>query len=222
MKKHLVVFALCVVISLVQSSPGSILAIWDFGDSSSYYTEVPANYNTVTVPTLTLAGSDIDTNGKNGVAYVDSEGNSHIDGQAAAWDDINKSGSENDAALFITLDTTGFTNLVIRWDYKSEEAVSFDLAYRTSADGSWTQVADNQAITPGWDTDTWYSVVLDLSAFSDLNNQSYLQFRLDDLVEGPGNNKFAIDNIEITGVPEPATLLLMGLGAAVMGRRKQD
>lgn len=211
---------LCAIFSFVQPATGSVLAIWDFGDDKDTYTEAPADYNTSVVPTLTLSGSDVDTNGKDGIAYADADGIAHSAGQAAAWDDINKSGSDNDAALFITLDTTGFTNLTIRWDYKSELAVSFDFAYRTSADGSWTQAADNQAITPGWDDDLWYSVTLDLSAIAALDNQPYVQLRLDDLVEGPGNDRFAIDNIEMTGVPEPATLLLMSLGGLVFRKRK--
>jgi hypothetical protein len=210
-----VVFFSC----FTQSAPATVLAIWNFGDSSAYYTQNPAYYNTVTMPTLALFGSGVDTNGKDGIAYLDAGGISHIAGQAAAWDDINKSGTENDAALIITLATTGFTNLSIRWDYKSELAVSYDFAYRTSADGAWTQLADNQPITPGWAEGKWYSVVIDMSGYAVLNNQPYLQFRLDDLVEGPGNDKFAIDNIEITGVPEPGSLLLLGLGGWLIRKR---
>lgn len=217
--RKLLIPAACFFVCFVPPSYGSLLAIWDFGDSSSVYTQSPAAYHTVTSPTLTLAGSDVDTNGKDGVGYTDAAGVVHIAGQAAAWDDINKSGSDNDAALFMTLNATGFTDLAIRWDYKSEEAVSFDLAYRISPGGSWTQVADNQAITPGWDTGTWYSVALTLPTV--LNHQPYVELRLDDLVEGPGNNRFAIDNIEITGVPEPATLLLVGAGWVFLRWRKR-
>ena len=216
------IFVVCAILSFTQPSWATVLAIWDFGDSSAFYTESPAYYNTVAAPTLTLAGSGVDTNGKNGVAYTDAAGVAHVAGQAAAWDDINKSGSANDAAAFITLNTTGFSALTIRWDYKSELATSFDFAYRTSADGEWTFVADNQAITPNWTGETWGSVVLDLSGQIALNNQSYVQFRFDDLVEGPGNDKFAFDNFEITGVPEPTTLLLLGLGAILLKKTKRS
>lgn len=209
------------ILLFAQPSLAAVLAIWNFGDSSAYYTQSPAYYNTVTEPTLVLNGSGLDTNGKNGLAYTDAAGVAHIAGQAAAWDDINKSGSDNDAAAIVTLNTTGFSALSVRWDYKSELATNFDFAYRTTADGEWTQVADNQVITPGWSTDTWGTVVLDLSGAA-INDQAYVQLRLDDLVEGPGNDKFAFDNLEITGsvVPEPATLVLLGLGAALLGPRK--
>ncbi|MEN6307244.1 MAG: PEP-CTERM sorting domain-containing protein [Anaerohalosphaeraceae bacterium] len=213
--------ALCAVLAITMPASASVLAVWNFGDSSAFYTESPAYYNTVSAPALSLLGSGLDTNGKNGIAYTDAAGISHIAGQGAAWDDINKSGSDNDAALTITLNTTGFSDLTIRWNYKSELATSFDFAYRTSANGNWMQVADNQAITPGWASDSWYSVTLDLSALIALDNQSYVQFRLDDLVEGPGNDKFAIDNIEITSIPEPASLLILGLGGMALRMRKK-
>lgn len=210
---------LLLVMWISQSANATVLAIWDFGPSSAYYTLEPDYYNTVAMPTLYLHGSGLDIDGKNGIAYLDADGINHIAGQAGGWDDINKSGTENDAALFITIDTSGFSNLSIRWDYKSELAVSFDFSYRTSADGSWVKIINNQPITPGWAANQWYSVEIDMSGYTEMNNQSYLQLRLDDLVEGPGNDKFAIDNIEITGIPEPGTLLLLGLGGWLIRKR---
>ena len=209
----------CVILSFTPLSMGSVLMIWDFGDDKDSYTENPAYYNTTTPPTLTLFGSDIDDNGKDGIAYTDAAGIAHIAGQAAAWDDINKSGSDDDAELRITLNTLSFTDLKIRWDYKSEEATSFDLEYRLSDDGDWTQIVNNRPITPGWDDDQWYSVTLDLSA---VDNQSFVQLRIDDLVQDDGNDKFAIDNIEITGIPEPATMMLLGLGGIIIRWRKNQ
>lgn len=200
-------------------SVADVLAVWDFGSSSANYTENPAYYNTVTTPTLVIEGGEKDTNGKNGAAFTDAAGIPHAAGQAAGWDDIKKDGSN--ASWIATLDTTGFQSLAIRWDYRSEKAVSFDLACRLTADGSWTQLADNSPITVNWAAGTFNSIALDLSGFAALNNQSYLQLRVDDLVEGLGNDKFAFDNLEITGIPEPATLLLLGLGGVIIkkGRR---
>jgi hypothetical protein len=118
----------CTILFFTQAAGAAVLAVWDFGDSSAVYTQKPAYYNTVTEPTLVLLGSGVDTNGKDGIAYVDAGGINHVAGQAAAWDDINKSGTENDAALIMTLDTSGFTSLASRWAYKSDFAVSFDFA----------------------------------------------------------------------------------------------
>jgi hypothetical protein len=200
----------------------AVLAVWDFGTSSAYYTESPAYYSTVTAPTLTIAGGTKDPDGKNGIAFTDAAGINHIAGQAGAWDDIKVDGVTN-AYWIVTLNTTGFTGMTIRWDCKSELATSFDFAYRTTVGGAWTQLKDNYAvITPGWSTEIWNSITLDLSAYTAMNNQSYLQLRVDDLVEGPGNKKFAFDNLEVTGVPEPTTLLLLGLGGLILKKGKRS
>jgi hypothetical protein len=214
-----IILAVCAILSFTQPSLATVLAVWDFGASSAVYTESPAYYNTVAAPTLVLAGGTKDPDGKNGIIYTDAGGIAHIAGQAAGWDDIKVSGNPS-ASWIITLNTTGFQTLAIRWDYRSEKAISFDLAYRTTVGGTWAQLADNSPITVNWAAGTFNSVALNLSSFTALNNQSYLQLRVDDLVEGPGNDKFAFDNLEITGVPEPTTLLLLGLGAMLLKKTK--
>jgi hypothetical protein len=213
-------FILCTFLFCAQSSMAAVLAVWDFGDSSAFYTESPAYYNTASAPALVISGGTKDADGKNGIAFTDAGAIVHIAGQAGAWDDIKISGSN--ASWITTLNTTGFQSLAIRWDYRSEKATSFDLAYRTIAGGSWTQLADNSPITVNWAAGTWNSVTLDLSSYTALNNQSYLQLRLDDLVEGPGNDKFAFDNLQLTGIPEPTTLLLLGLGGLMLNKGKRS
>jgi hypothetical protein len=198
----------------------SVLAVWDFGINAANYTENPAYYNTATAPTLLLlpnvSGSK-DPDGKNGIAFTDAGGISHIDGQAGAWDDIKN--SNGNASWTVTLDTTSFQNLAIRWDYKSELATSFDFSYRTVVGGAWTKLLNNQAIIADWNN--FYSTSIDLSAITTLNNQSFVQFTVDDLIQGPGNNKFAFDNLQITGVPEPMTLALLAIGGLKLLSKKR-
>ncbi len=220
MKTMSSVFVVFSLIGLfVFTTPGSakVLAIWDFGPSSAFYTTDPAYHHLVTKPTLVLTGGDIDANGKNGVDFTDADGQFHVAGQAAAWDDVNKSGSDNDAACTITLNTTGWQVLGLRWDYKSEKATSYDLDYRLSETSSWIGIVNNQPILAD---NQFHEVTIDLSLFDGLSNQPFVQILISDLDEGPGNDKFVFDNLQFTGVPEPATIVLILVGATMGLRRK--
>jgi hypothetical protein len=46
-----------------------------------------------------------------------------------------------------------------------------------------------------------------------------VQFRINDFNENDLNGDYWQDNIQMTGTPEPATLLLLGLGAMLMRRK---
>jgi hypothetical protein len=216
MKKTMMV-RFCVVVLCLVSPVGfaKVLAVWDFGPSSAFYTNEPAYYNLSAKPALVMTGGTIDANGKNGADFIDAGGVFHAAGQAAAWDDIKK--SDSNAACTITLNTTGWQVQGLRWDYKSEKAISFDIAYRLSQTATWTQLLDNQPITAD---DVFHMVKIDLSSFAALSYQPFVQILIDDLVEGPGNDKFTFDNLQFTGVPEPASLALLMVGT-VMGLRRR-
>jgi hypothetical protein len=146
--KKTMMFRFCLVLLCLVSPAGfaKVLAIWDFGPSSAFYTTEPASWALSAKPALVLTGGDIDANGKNGADFIDADGVFHVAGQGAAWDDINKSGSDNDAACTITLNTTGWQVQGLRWDYKSEKATSYDIDYRLSQTATWIQLLDNQPI----------------------------------------------------------------------------
>ena len=210
----------CVALVCFVSPVGyaKVLAVWDFGPSSAFYTEEPSTFALPAKPTMLLTGGDIDANGKNGVDFTDADGVFHAAGQGAAWDDVNKSGSDNDAACTITMNTTGWQLQGLRWDYKSELANSYDLDYRLSETATWIQLLDNQPITAD---DLFHAVNIDLSPFAMLSNQSFMQILISDLDEGPGNDRYIFDNVELTGVPEPATISMLLLGAAMGLRRRK-
>jgi len=220
MKKTMIV-RFCVVALCLVSPIGfaKVLAVWDFGSSSAFYTTEPASYALSAKPTLVMTGGDIDANGKNGVDFTDADGVFHVAGQGAAWDDINKSGSDNDAACTITMNTTGWQLQGLRWDYKSEKATSYDLDYRLSETATWIQLLDNQPITAD---NLFHMVKIDLSPFAAmLSNQPFVQILISDLDEGPGNDKYTFDNLQFTGIPEPASLSLLLLGAVMRLRRRR-
>ena len=167
-------------------------------------------------PTLVLAGGELDTNGKDGIAYTDAAGVIHNPGQAGAWNDVRVSGP--DAEWILKINTTGWTDMLIRWDYRSEESPTFDLDYRIAGSGNWVVILNNQSIVAD---DNWHSITIDLSSVSAIENQSIVEFRMYDL-DNTGNREFRFDNLELTGVPEPCSITLFALGVLAVLRKRRD
>ena len=215
MRKVIVLFALVFLVVLVNPTDAALMAIWDFGPSSAYYTENVTAENVIGVPTLVLSGGEKDINGKNGVAYVDAAGVHHDAGQAGAWDDVKVSGP--DAEWILTINTTGWTDISIRWDYRSEQTPSFDLHYRVGGATVWSDVLADWPITAD---DAWHSFSCDMSYLSAIEGQPIVEFRVEDM-ELAGNGRFIFDNLELTGVPEPCSIALLALGGiGLMSKRR--
>jgi len=212
------IFATILFLFTFQISPSEagLTAIWDFGPDAAGYTEDVTLSNVTGVPTIFLSGGEKDDNGKDGTAYTDAAGNFHAGGQAAAWDDIKVDGP--DAKWTLTINTTGWYDLAIRWDYKAwePETNSFDLDYRVGGIGDWVVILNNESIVGD---ETYHSFSYDLSSIANIENQSIVEFCFYDL-DRNGNKKFAFDNLEITGVPEPTTFILFGLTGLVLMRRR--
>lgn len=193
------------------------MAIWDFGPNAAGYTTAPTAENVIGTPTLVLSGGTLDPDGKDGVVYVDVLGVSHIKGQAAAWDDV-KISSSPDAKWIVTLDTIDWSNISVRFDYKAWDpgTTSFDLSYQLDNTGTWIKILDDQTIIADQTYHSFTSGIL-----SDIVNQSSVQLKFSDL-DKTGNDKFAFDNFELSGtqIPEPATILLLGLGVSAILRKR--
>jgi hypothetical protein len=215
MKNATVLLALIFLAASSSPSGAALMAIWDFGPSSAYYTENVTAENVIGVPTLSIFGGEKDINGKNGVAYVDAAGVHHDAGQAGAWDDVKVSGP--DAEWILTINTTGWADISIRWDYRSEQTPSFDLHYRVGGATVWSDVLADWPIIAD---DAWHSFSCDMSYLSAIENQPIVEFRVEDM-ELAGNGRFIFDNLELTGVPEPGTVLLFGLGGVALLRKRR-
>lgn len=208
--------ALLIVISTLSSTTNaSTVAYWDFGNDAADY---PGNVNVsdiMGVATLDIAGGELDTDGKDGTSY-----NSHPAGQAAAWNDVKVSG-DVDAHWIMTINTLGVTDMAIRWDYKAWDQpadgadYTFDLDYRIGTSGDWINILNNEVISVG----DWDVFSHSLAGIAAIENQAAVQFRMNDL-DKEGNNKFAFDNLEVSSVPEPATLLLLAIGTLAIRAKK--
>ncbi len=194
MRKVVASLVLVFLLALGGTANADLMAIWDFGPDSSNYTEDVTTERVIGVPTLSLSGGDIDDDGKNGTAYTDAEGTFHAAGQGAAWDDVKVTGA--DAEWIITINTMGWENIAIRWDYKSEKSPSFDLEYEVGGSGQWIRILNNHPITDDW---SWHSFRYDLSSISAIEDNPAVRLRMLDL-DRDGNDKFVFDNLELTGV----------------------
>ena len=145
MRRIVVVFVL-LGIGVISASGSQQMAIWDFGPNAAGYTTNPTAENLVVAPTLVLSGGTLDPDGKDGVAYTDAAGILHAAGQSGAWDEIKVSG--DNARWIVTLNTTGWTDIGLRFDYKawSSKTNSFDIDYRLNDTDAWTNILNNTPI----------------------------------------------------------------------------
>jgi hypothetical protein len=97
--------------------------------------------------------------------------------------------------------------------------VRFDLDYAVGA-GGWTNILNNEVITRN---DAWHPFTYDLSSLTAINNQSSVQFRINDIKEdAQQDGDYWQDNIQVTGIPEPISVILFALGGAtLLGKRKR-
>ena len=194
------------------------MAIWDFGASAKYYTEAPTTENVIGTPTLLVDGGQKDPDGKDGWAYTDVAGVSHAVGQSAAWDDVKVTGL--DAEWIVTMNTTGWQDISVRFDYKAWDptTTTFDLDYQLDSTGTWVSILNDQTITAN---NAFHAFAYSLADIDAIENKSLVQFRFNDLDKN-GNDKFAFDNLEFAGtqIPEPMTILLLGFGAAAILRKR--
>ncbi len=219
MRKVIVLTALVLLPVLSGPANADLMAIWDFGLDKEGYTEDPDAWNVVDEPELSISGRDYDTNGKDGLAYFDAAGRWHNAGQAGAWDNATA-----DSQWVMTINTTGWQDMTIRWDYRSENTPddlgpsSFDFNYRVGIGGYWTEILNNQSMIRDYN---WHPFSYNLSAVSAIENQPFVQFRVNDLNRDESGGNFRFDNLELTGVPEPCSIALLGIGVLMALTRKR-
>lgn len=222
-----------------------VIAFWDFNDGFDVPNDTVQIVHDASFGSGTLyqQQADTDGNGKGGLAFSQSgfDGTpSSInvpDGKSMAWDDVAKKG-DNDAEFFITFSTLGLTNVEISFDIEGnndEGIATYDVKYdfTTLEDvtdpgdvtgtikdfdgGNSTDFLNNQAVPSGTNSG-FERATIDFG--SALDNQSFVAVRFDDFKE---NDTMSIDNVLVTAIPEPGTLLLVALTglAAFAGLRRR-
>lgn len=223
--KRIALGGMVFLLALGSVANADLMSVWTFGPNSTNYTLVPQYEYVQGTPVMTAGGADYDTDGGNGVAFTDAGGNSHAKGQALHWSDVSKSGGD-DAYIIIAIDTTGWQDMSIRWDYFSDNTgtkkgpVRIDLDYAVGS-GDWINIVNNYTITRD---DAWHQFTYDLSSLTAINNQSSVQLRVNDIKEDTiKDGDYWQDNIQLTGtsVPEPLSIAFLALGGAALLRKRQ-
>ncbi len=129
--------------------------------------------------------------------------------------------NNNGNAILFSVDLTGLSSAKVTFAVRGT-ATGFDL-------GTWSWSSGGSAfadILPPVNTTTQSSSyalkTVDFSSISVLNNSSDVKFRytLDGATNAGGNNTF--DNFQISAVPEPTSLILVGIACAPMLLRRRS
>ncbi len=177
---------------------------------------------------VTYTGSSLRTQADGGeTSFVSFEGGtpwlgsggSSTPGHSLAWNQ----GSTGNTFSF-NLDTTGTTDLAIRLTVRSAAGVS---AITDFTSFTYNTGSGPVAITSGisnFTADAGFSQwSANLSGLTAVENQQSVAFQWT-IPSIPSGDSFRVDNIQLTAVPEPSTVVLLGLALAagvVVARRRR-
>lgn len=190
---------------------GDQLAIWaasELGctlygctiDATTEYTQTPS--------TLTLTGTFVDINGSNdGIAYKDVEHVVHASTGSYNFDDIKGS---PESSIDMAVDTRGFKDIKLRFEYRSEESKTLDMRYSLDGGETFIHFEDDYNIITG-KAKIFTEIIFDFSGLAVMNHNPNVVFRIDGLNDNnvdqkSDNDDFKIVNMEVFGTIEDDVL----------------
>lgn len=226
MKRGLVILASAAALAGASQANAMVIANWTFEVS----VPTTAGPHAAEIGTGTALGFHTDGT----TTYSNPAGNGSVESFSSnAW-------TVGDYYQF-SVSTAGMNSIKFTFDQTSSNTGPRDFQVQYSTDGSsFTNfgspyaVLANSSPNPVWNSTTsspLYTNVVDLSSVSALNNQASIWLRLTDASTTSANGGTVavggtdrVDNVLIEGtqaVPEPATLAVLGIGAAALLRRRR-
>lgn len=221
-----------------ESSHATIIALFNFNDMAANNNGTTAAMieNAMGTPTLALveeSGLLADLNGQVGVSFTDEDGTSHSAGAGAAWTTgiLNTSLDANDAWL-LELDTTGYVDLQLRFDYRLTDSVfqgdillgPSELTLEWAVGGGGFNAIQTFQLNRN---NAFNEFLLDLSPIAAIENVADVKLRGtwsndgSETIAGGTAPSVRMDNLQVTGVPEPASVVLLAIAAVALGVRRR-
>lgn len=221
-----------------ESSHATIIALFNFNDmaANNNGTTAATVENAIGTPTLALveeSGLLADLNGQNGVSFIDADGTSHLASLSAGWTTgiLNTSLDTNDAWL-LELDTTGYVDLQLRFDYRPTDSVfqgdtllgPSELTLEWAVGGGGFNAIQTFQLNRN---NEFNEFSLDLSAITAIENVADVKLRGtwsndgSETIVGGTAPSVRMDNLQVTGVPEPASVVLLAIAAVALGVRRR-
>jgi len=186
---------------------GDQIAIWSATELTcpmSGCTILATAEDTQTPSFLTLIGTDVDINGSNdGKSYKDVENVVHPSTGSYNFDDIKGLPA---TVIDMAVDTRDWKDVMLRFDYKSEESLTLDILYST--DGGITfNVLENDFPIINGENLPFKELVFDFSGIPTINQNQNVILRVSGLNDNNKDNNndnddFKIVNMEVFGTIE--------------------
>ncbi len=225
MKKTSLILAASAVLTL--TSPGALIAYWNFNELSITSASAPGSGG---VPTEIAADQGSGTVGLTGwegtVASFKGTTSNALGGDPdGASLSLVAGGSSpgpypgNGSSITISFSTTDYEDIELSYATQRTSTGFTSQAWAYSFDGiTFTSIETLEGLPTSFTKKT-----IDLSGISEVNDKGeiYLRLTLDGATGNSGNNR--IDNLQITGtlIPEPATTLSASLALLALLRRRR-
>jgi len=211
-------FAVLAALTCSHTAAAAIIANWTFETSQ------PANAGPHNAEAGVAAGAS-----SQALRTVDSGGTPIVSGgmpgNGSAWSFNSRPWRTDDTLQFRT-DTTGYNAITFQWCWARSDADApgqFALEWSTNG-SSWSFLNNQNVGIATWSaaTPNPNSCIGPIAMPAGLDNQANAFIRLRSLSDATsGFSTIRFDDVVVSGVPEPASLGLLAVGAALLIRRRR-